>query len=177
MPSRLRFPGNQTVSATELCPVTPFFEHGRLPVRPSPTEPAIIRWKTLKTSRCWLVFQGFFRPSRDRLECVRERRRKPLLLSASRSLPDSDRAYNPLFFNNFSAHRPQGGLRQCCSEYAGAHLAGDVPLIQLDLDVDSGRQLQLHQCINRLVRWVHDIHQAFMGPDLVLVASVLVHMR
>src|SRR5512135_1442553 len=42
--------------------------------------------------------------------------------------------------------------------------------LQLDFDVDAGRQIQLHQGIHCFVSGVHDIHQTAMGTDLELVA-------
>src|SRR5579863_8959688 len=48
--------------------------------------------------------------------------------------------------------------------------------IQLDLDIDPGRQLQLHQGIHGLVRGIQDVHQALVRADLELIPRVLVAM-
>src|SRR5574337_2149324 len=54
----------------------------------------------------------------------------------------------------------------------GAHL-----LLQLDLHVDAGRQVELHQRVDGLVGRVDDVHQALVRADLELVAAGLVHVR
>ena len=51
------------------------------------------------------------------------------------------------------------------------------PSVQLDLHVDAGRQLELHQRIHRLVGRIHDVHEALVGAQLELVARVLVGVR
>jgi hypothetical protein len=50
-------------------------------------------------------------------------------------------------------------------------------LLQLDFDVDTRRQIQLHQRIDRLVGRIDDVHQAQMGADFELVARSLVDVR
>ncbi len=50
-------------------------------------------------------------------------------------------------------------------------------LIQLDLNIHAGCQIQLHQRINRLVSRIHNIHQTLVRTDLVLVTRILVDMR
>jgi hypothetical protein len=47
-------------------------------------------------------------------------------------------------------------------------------LLQLDFNVDTGWQVELHQRINCFVRWINDIHQTLMGTDLKLVTARLV---
>src|SRR5579864_175028 len=49
--------------------------------------------------------------------------------------------------------------------------------VQLDLNVDAGGQLELHECVHRLVGGVHDVHEALVGAQLELVARVLVGVR
>src|SRR5678816_3061533 len=39
-------------------------------------------------------------------------------------------------------------------------------LLQLDLDVDARRQIELHQLVDRLVGRVDDVHQPQVGADL-----------
>ena len=50
-------------------------------------------------------------------------------------------------------------------------------LLQLDLDVDTGGQIELHQGINGFVRGIDDVHQAKVGPDLELITRGLVDVR
>ena len=50
-------------------------------------------------------------------------------------------------------------------------------LLNLDFDIDTGRQIQLHQLIDSLVIRLHDIHQALMGADFKLVARRFVDVR
>ena len=38
-------------------------------------------------------------------------------------------------------------------------------LLHLDLDVDAGRQIELHERVHGLVRRVNDVHQTLMGAD------------
>ena len=49
-----------------------------------------------------------------------------------------------------------------------------VDLIKLDLDVDARRKLELHERVNRFVCRVHNVHQALVRADLVLVTSIFV---
>jgi len=49
--------------------------------------------------------------------------------------------------------------------------------VQLDLNVDTGCQVELHQRIDCLVGRIDDIHQTLVRPDFVLVARILVHVR
>src|SRR5664280_1996158 len=44
----------------------------------------------------------------------------------------------------------------------------------LDLDVDSRREREAHQRIDRLGRWVEDVDEALVRADLELLAAVLV---
>src|SRR5882672_7138175 len=50
-------------------------------------------------------------------------------------------------------------------------------LFDLDLDVHSSRQIELHQRIDRLVRRVDDVHQSQVSADLELLARRLVDVR
>ena len=49
--------------------------------------------------------------------------------------------------------------------------------LHFDLNVDSSRQIQIREVINRLGCRIHDIDQALVHPHLVLVPRVLVHER
>src|SRR5437763_3528915 len=57
------------------------------------------------------------------------------------------------------------------------HESQSAGLLQLDLDVHSSRQVQLHQGVDRLVGRVDDVHQALVRADLELVTRRLVHVR
>ena len=46
--------------------------------------------------------------------------------------------------------------------------------LQLDVDLDTGRQLQIHQSLDRLLGRVHDVDQALVGAALKLLAAVLI---
>src|SRR5688500_8379208 len=50
-------------------------------------------------------------------------------------------------------------------------------LVQLELNVDTGGKLELHERIDRLIRRVDDVHDAFVRAQLELVARVLVTVR
>src|SRR5882672_8952431 len=50
-------------------------------------------------------------------------------------------------------------------------------MLQLDLYVHPGGQVELHQRVHRLVGGVDDVHQAQVRPDLELVARGLVRVR
>src|SRR6185503_20573525 len=50
-------------------------------------------------------------------------------------------------------------------------------LSQLNLHVDAGRQVELHQRVDGLRRRLHDIEQPLVGPDLELLARLLVDVR
>ena len=50
-------------------------------------------------------------------------------------------------------------------------------LLQLDFDVDAGRQIELHQGVHRLVGGIHDVHQTLVRADFKLVTAGLVDVR
>ncbi len=50
-------------------------------------------------------------------------------------------------------------------------------VVDLDLDVNAGREVELHQSVNGLVGRIDDVHQALMGADFELVAAGLVDVR
>src|SRR5688572_19208925 len=54
---------------------------------------------------------------------------------------------------------------------------GCAGLRQLDLHVDAGREVELHQRIDGLRRRLHDIEQPLVGPHLELLARLLVDVR
>ena len=49
--------------------------------------------------------------------------------------------------------------------------------LQLDFDVHAGRQVELHQGVNRFVGRVHDVHQALVRADFKLITTGLVDVR
>src|SRR3954462_14735541 len=48
---------------------------------------------------------------------------------------------------------------------------------RLDLDVDAGRQIELHQRVDRLRGRLENVDQPLVRPDLELLARLLVHVR
>jgi hypothetical protein len=52
-----------------------------------------------------------------------------------------------------------------------------IALVQLDLNVNARRQLELHEGIDGLVRRIQDVHEALVGADFELVTRILVAMR
>src|SRR5204863_6058972 len=48
---------------------------------------------------------------------------------------------------------------------------------RLDLDVDAGRQVELHQRVHRLRRGLENVDQALVRPQLELLARLLVDVR
>jgi hypothetical protein len=61
--------------------------------------------------------------------------------------------------------------RKHCAAFNGKKL------LQFDFDVNASWQVQLHQRVNGLVRWVHDVHQTLVGTDFELVARGFVDVR
>ena len=49
--------------------------------------------------------------------------------------------------------------------------------LQLDFDVDAGRQVELHQRVDRLRRGIDDVEKTLVSPDFELFAALLVYMR
>src|SRR2546423_6136574 len=49
--------------------------------------------------------------------------------------------------------------------------------LELDLDVDARRKVQLHERVDRLLRWIVDVDEPFVRSDLELLARVLVNER
>src|SRR5882757_8359114 len=49
--------------------------------------------------------------------------------------------------------------------------------LELDLDIDAGGEIELHQRVYRLRRRIDDVEHALVGPDLELLARLLVDMR
>src|SRR6266851_8275465 len=49
--------------------------------------------------------------------------------------------------------------------------------LELDLDIDAGGEIELHQRVYRLRRRIDDVEHALVGPDLELFARLLVDVR
>src|SRR5215472_3919587 len=49
--------------------------------------------------------------------------------------------------------------------------------LKLDLDVDAGRKVELHQRVDRLRRGIDDVEETFVRSDLELLAAFLVYVR
>src|ERR1700736_6280089 len=47
----------------------------------------------------------------------------------------------------------------------------------LELNVDAGRQIQMHQRVHRLRRRLEDVDEALVRADLEMLAALLVHVR
>src|SRR5689334_24061914 len=52
-----------------------------------------------------------------------------------------------------------------------------APALELDLDVDAGREVELHQRVDGLRGGIDDIEQALVGAHLELLAALLVDVR
>src|SRR5262249_22757201 len=80
----------------------------------------------------------------------------------------------------FSAITPERiGIIPCCWSLPPdpGKALGDRYSLELDLDIDAGSKVELHQRIDRLGRRVHDIEQALVGAHLKLLAAFLVDVR
>src|SRR5512140_3306500 len=52
-----------------------------------------------------------------------------------------------------------------------------APSLQLDLDVDAGREVELAERVDRLLRRLEDVEQALVRAQLELLARLLVDVR
>jgi len=50
-------------------------------------------------------------------------------------------------------------------------------MLQLDLNIHTGRQIQTHQLIDRLRARIDDVNQPFMRTDLIVLLRILVYER
>src|SRR5438477_9320396 len=66
-----------------------------------------------------------------------------------------------------------------CSSFSSTFVSSVIFLAfsELDLDVDAGRKVQLHEGVDRFLRWVVDVDEPLVRPDLELFARVLVDER
>src|SRR2546425_12390348 len=56
-------------------------------------------------------------------------------------------------------------------------IAIDPPLLELDLHVDAGGEVELAEGVDRLLRRLEDVEQPLVGADLELLARLLVDVR
>src|SRR5467141_3015144 len=65
-----------------------------------------------------------------------------------------------------------------CSSFSSTFVSSLIffwwPLLELDLDVDARRKVQLHERVDRLLRRVVDVDEPLVRSDLELLAGVLV---
>jgi hypothetical protein len=50
-------------------------------------------------------------------------------------------------------------------------------VLDLDLNIHAGGEVELHKRVHRLRGRLHDVQQAAMRPDFELLAAFLVHVR
>src|SRR5690606_16257325 len=63
---------------------------------------------------------------------------------------------------------------QFLGDQAGSHLSG---LLELDFDVDAGRQVELHQRVHGLRGRIDDVEDTLVRADFKLLARLLVDVR
>src|SRR5256885_14130988 len=63
------------------------------------------------------------------------------------------------------------GVSPCSSTLVSSVI--QMPSLELDLDVDAGGKVELHQRVDRLLRGVVDVDEPLVRPDLELLARVL----
>src|SRR5579872_1519179 len=56
-------------------------------------------------------------------------------------------------------------------------ISNPTPALQLDLDVDTGSEVELHQRVHGLRRRIDDVEEALVRAHLELFAALLVHVR
>src|SRR4051812_46521227 len=66
---------------------------------------------------------------------------------------------------------------RCRPLLSGALLIEAVVGLELDLDVDAGRQVEPHERVNRLGRRVENVDEPLVGAHLEVLARVLVLVR
>src|SRR4029078_5996808 len=77
----------------------------------------------------------------------------------------------------YARHRLVGLTRNASPLETGKPISISGRSLQLDLDVDAGRQVELHQRVHGLVGRIDDVHQPLWRADLDLVARRLVAVR
>src|SRR5215813_10596440 len=56
-------------------------------------------------------------------------------------------------------------------------IASPIPALELDLDIDTRGEIELHQRVHSLRRRIYDVQEAFVRAHLELFAALLVDMR
>src|SRR5215472_17675862 len=56
-------------------------------------------------------------------------------------------------------------------------IANPIPALQFDLDVNAGGEVELHQRVYRLRRWIDDVQETLVRAHLELFAALLVDVR
>ena len=51
------------------------------------------------------------------------------------------------------------------------------PQLHFDFNVNACWQVEFHQCVNCLIRWINDVHQTLVRTNLELVTRRFVHVR
>src|SRR5579859_4466630 len=92
------------------------------------------------------------------------------ILRPSRTVFPISGAWSP---RGVSALRCSSG----CSVVSVSSVISSYLCLELDLDVDAGRKVQLHERVDGLLRRVVDVDEPLVRPDLELVARVLVDER
>jgi hypothetical protein len=69
--------------------------------------------------------------------------------------------------------RRPGHAHLLCDQTRSASISAS----ELDLDVDAGGEVELHQRVHRLRRRVDDVEEPLVRPDLELLAALLVDVR
>src|SRR5689334_24983338 len=72
------------------------------------------------------------------------------------------------------AHLGVSACASVCSSFFSAVSSAITSSLELDLDVDARRKVQLHERVDRLLRWVVDVDEPLVRPDLELLARILV---
>jgi hypothetical protein len=70
-----------------------------------------------------------------------------------------------------------GGILSFVWIPAWADTSKSISSSQFDLDIHTSCKVKLHQSIDRLRRWLHDIEQPFIGPHLELLTRLFVYVR
>src|SRR5712692_4296997 len=76
-----------------------------------------------------------------------------------------------------SSLRAASDVSSVFSAFVSSVISSSYLCLKLDLDVDARRKVELHERVDRLLRWVVDVDEPLVGPDLELIARVLVDER
>src|SRR5665647_2322181 len=77
----------------------------------------------------------------------------------------------------FSSLGEHPGHSDLFSHHSRTHLQVLIAALELDLDVDAGGQVELHQRVHGLRRRIDDIQKALMGAHFELFAALLIDVR